>query len=207
MAQDFSVKFDDNIRKFAAEFADKLGPVLTMGMMRAAQQVQTSVKIQTTKKLKKHPTGRLLNSWEIGPIKTSEDAWRIDVFSMVPYAMIHETGGVIRPKRVKALAIPNRKYTKIVRNGVPIAPREYDPGRTKLEFAPPLNKRGRLRGYLLDTNENLAFVQRIAYTLMAHVRIKPTSYMTIAVEKALPKMKAEIVRVMNAAMVAAAKGA
>ena len=65
---------------------------------------------------------------------------------------------------------------------------------------PPLNKRGRLRGYLIEKDAPGAFIQKLAYTLFSHVRIKPTSYMTIGVEKAMPKIRQEIVAVMKAAM-------
>ena len=204
MAQDFSVKIDDNVRKFAAEFADQLGPVISIGMLQSADQMRNKLVQSTTKLLKKNPKGRLSNSWTPGPLITSEDKYSISVFSIVDYASIHETGGVIRPRRVKALAIPNRRYSPIMRNNAPIAPRDFDPGRTKLVFAPPVNKKGRLRGYLLDKNENLSFVQRIAYTLMAHVRIKPTSYISLAVDSALPEIKLTMEGVLEAAMVKAA---
>ena len=198
MAQDFSVKIDDNVRKFAEKFAAQLGPVLTMGMLQAADQMRQSVVQSTTSLLNKNPKGRLSNSWTVGPLITSSDRFSINVFSMVPYASIHETGGVIKPKRVKALAIPDRSYSPIIRNGSPIAPRDFDPGRTKLDFMPVENP-GRIRGLLVDK-----VTGKRAYTLVANSRIYPTSYMSIAVEKALPEIKLTIEGVLEAAKVAAA---
>ena len=117
---------------------------------------------------------------------------------MVPYAAIHQWGGVIRPRRVKALAIPDRNYSPIIRNAAPIAPREFDPGRTRLRFRPVRNP-GRVRGLLVDKHTG-----ERAYTLVSQSRIYPTSYMSLAVEDAIPEIHAEIVGVMEAAKVAAA---
>lgn len=200
MADDFSVKIDDNIRKFAEKFADQLGPVLGMGMLQSADVMRQSIMESTASTLKKNPKGRLSNSWTIGPLVTSEGRFSVSVFSMVPYASIHETGGVIRPRRVKALAIPNRRYSPIIRNNAPIAPRDFDPGRTKLKFYPPVTTSpGRLRGYLVDKRTG-----ELAYTLMAFVKIKPTSYISNAVDNALPEIKLTIEGVLEAAKVAAA---
>lgn len=205
MAAGFKVKFDDNVRRFARDFVKELGPVMTMSMLQAGNQVVTQLAKTIQKDLKKNSKGTLKQSWKVSPVIGSGNSLRVEVSSPLPYARIHETGGVIRPKRVKALAIPNRRFTKIIRNGVAIAPREYDPGRTKLEFAPALNP-GRLRGYLLDANSDLAFVQRIAYYLFANVRIKKTSYMTRSVENALPEIKLVFEDNIKAAMVASERG-
>ena len=121
-------------------------------------------------------------SWTVSPIKVASNAFEVDVFSRVPYAAIHETGGVIRPKRVKALAVPNRSYSPIMKNNAAIAPREYDPGRTLLKFYPAIMP-GKLRGYLVDKKTG-----QLAYTLMAHVKIKPTSYITKAIDEAVPSI-------------------
>ena len=201
MAQDFSVKIDDNVRKFAEKFAAQLGPVISMGMLQAADQMRQSVAQSTTSLLNKNSKGKLSNSWTPGPLITSANKFSINVFSMVPYASIHETGGVIKPKRVKALAIPDRSYSPIMRNNAPIAPRDFDPGRTKLDFMPVKNP-GRIRGLLVDKDTG----QR-AYTLVASSKIYPTSYMSIAVEKALPEIKLTIEGVLEAAKVAAAGAA
>ena len=187
MAQNFKIDIEENVSEFAKKFVEKMGPQLAQNLMLAGEELRAEISLSTVKNLKKNPKGRLLQSWTVGPLKVGDNSYGVDVFSRVPYAAIHETGGVIRPKRVKALAIPNRRFTKIIKNGVAIAPRDYDPGRTKLEFAPALNP-GRLRGYLLDAESDLPFVQRIAYYLFANVRIKPTGYLTEALKNAVPGM-------------------
>ena len=203
MAEPFKVEVDDSIREFARKFSSELGPALTMGMLRAAQQVQGSVNEVVGLRLNKYgrAKGRLANSFTPGPLKTSANKFVIDVTSTVPYSLIHHYGGVIKPRRVKALAIPNYSYSPIIRNNAAIAPREFDPGRTKLKFFPPVSTApGRLRGYLVDKNSG-----ELAYTLMAFVKIKPTNYLGEAVELALPNIKDEIESVMKAAKEAAAR--
>ena len=198
MAKGFKLDIDNEFSKFAEEFTDTLGAELGQKLIYAGQTMQYFLIESTIKNLRKNPKGTLSGGWTVGPIKMGENAFKVDVFNLVPYAAIHETGGVIRPKRVKALAVPNRRFRKIIKNGVPIAPREYDPGRTRLEFAPALNP-GRLRGYLLDAESDLPFVQRIAYYLMASVTIKPTSYVTKAIEEAAP----DILEITGGAVVTA----
>jgi len=201
MAQDFKLKIDSGIKDFAEGFVAQLGPVMTMAMLHVGEQMRESLAESTIQILSKHPKGRLAASWTPGPVKTAAGKWTINVTSALPYAMIHETGGVIRPKRVKALAIPDRNYGPIIRNNAPIAPRDFDPGRTKLKFKPVRNP-GRVRGLLVDVN-----TEERAYTLVAHSRIYPTSYISKAVDTALPEIELVIEGVLEAAKIAAARGA
>jgi len=201
MADAFKVEINSNVSAFARKFTGALGAALTMGMLRAAEQMREALTESTIQLLKKNPTGRLAASWTPGPVKTAADKWTVSVTSPLPYAMIHETGGVIRPKRVKALAIPDRNYGPIIRNNAPIAPRDFDPGRTKLKFKPVRNP-GRVRGLLVDVN-----TEERAYTLVAHSRIYPTSYISKAVDTALPEIELVIEGVLEAAKIAAARGA
>ena len=201
MAQDFKLKINSGIKDFAEGFVAQLGPVMTMAMLHAGEQMRESLGESTLQILSKNPKGRLAASWTPGPVKTSAGKWTISVTSPLPYAMIHETGGVIRPKRVKALAIPDRNYSPIIRNNAPIAPREFDPGRTLLEFKPVRNP-GRVRGLLVDVNTG-----ERAYTLVAHSRIYPTSYISKAVDTALPEIELVVEGALEAAKIAAARGA
>ena len=73
MADDFSVKIDDNVRKFAEKFAAQLGPVLTMGMLQAADQMRQSLVQSTTSLLNKNPKGKLSNSWTPGLLISSDN--------------------------------------------------------------------------------------------------------------------------------------
>ena len=205
MAADFKVTFDDNVRVFARDFVDQLGPVATMAMIQSANQVVTQLASTIETTLNKNSKGTLKQNWKPGPLMVSGKLYRIEVVNPLPYARIHETGGVIRPKRVKALAIPNRKYSPIIRNGVPIAPREFDPGRTKLDFF-PARRAGKTIGYLVDKGGVGANLQKIAYSLVPSVTIKATGYMSNSVEKALPEIEMVFEDALNAAMVAASKG-
>ena len=203
MAQDFKLKINSGIKDFAEGFVAQLGPVMTMTMLHVGEQMRESLAESTIQILSKNPKGRLAASWTPGPVKTAAGKWTINVTSPLPYAMIHETGGVIRPRRVKALAVPNREYSPIMRNQVALAPREFDAGRTKLKFYPPVTTSpGRLRGYLVDKNSG-----ELAYTLMAFVKIKPTSYISKAVDTALPEIELVVEGALEAAKIAAARGA
>lgn len=182
MAQNFKIDIDENVSEFAKKFVEKMGPQLAQNLMLAGEELRAEVALSTRENLNKRPKGRLLQSWTVGPLKVGDNSYGVDVFSRVPYAAIHETGGVIRPKRVKALAIPNRDYRPIIKNDVAIAPRDYDPGRTILKFYPAIQP-GRLRGYLVDKKTG-----ELAYTLMASVTIKPTGYLTEALKNAIPGM-------------------
>ena len=202
MAQDFKLKIDSGIKDFAEGFVAQLGPVMTMAMLHVGAQMRESLAESTLQILSKNPTGRLAASWTPGPVKTAAGKWAVTVTSALPYAMIHETGGLIKPiSPRKALAIPDRDYGPIIRNNAAIAPREFDPGRTLLEFKPVRNP-GRVRGLLVDVNPG-----ERAYTLVAHSRIYPTSYISKAVDTALPENELVIEGVLEAAKIAAARGA
>jgi len=193
MAQGFKLDIENEFADFAEEFTDTLSAEMGKKLVFAGQVLQGVLKDSTSENLFKNPKGTLKRGWTVSPLKVGDKAFKVDVFNRVPYAAIHETGGVIRPKRVKALAVPNRDYRPIIKNGSPIAPREFDPGRTLLKFYPAITP-GRLRGYLVDKNTG-----QLAYTLMASVTIKPTSYITEAIDAALP----EILEITGGAVVSA----
>jgi hypothetical protein len=187
----FNVEVTDEYRDYAEKLVDRLGPELVDNMLEAGDVLRSHLAEMTknvlngrgTKFAGRFPTGQLMQGWTRGAIKTSDNSFKVDVFNRVPYALIHEEGGVIHPKRVKALAIPNYEYRLIVRNGVAVAPREYDPGRTILKFVPAKSP-AKTRGYLIDKNTD-----ELAYTLVASVRIKPTSYITRGIKAAMPDIE------------------
>jgi hypothetical protein len=193
VAKGFKLDIDNEFAEFAGEFVDTLGVEVASSLLFAGQVLQNVLKDSTSENLFKNPKGTLKKGWTVGPLKVGEKAFKVDVFNRVPYAAIHETGGVIRPKRVKALAVPSRDYRPIIKNGSPIAPREFDPGRTLLKFYPAITP-GRLRGYLVDKNTG-----QLAYTLVTSVKIKPTSYVTEAIDTAMP----EILEITGGAVVSA----
>ena len=182
MAKEFEMDIGEEFETFAAEAVEKLGKEIPLKMVQAGQLMQAELVMSTSSILKKYSKGTLKRGWTVGPLRMGDGSYEVDVFNLVPYATIHEEGGVIRPKRVKALAVPNREYRPIIKNGSPIAPREFDPGRNLLKFYPAVIP-GRLRGYLVDKSTG-----ELAYTLMASVTIKPTGYITKAIEIATPQI-------------------
>lgn len=182
MADDFSIEVDKELKEFSDNALNNISSMFPLKIVEAAQELQSELKLSTSETLKKYSQGTLKKAWNISAARTSPGGLEIDVTNAVPYALIHEEGGVIRPKRVKALAVPNRNYRPIIKNGIAIAPREFDPGRNLLKFYPAVMP-GKLRGYLVDTKTG-----ELAYTLMAHVRIKPTGYITKAIDRAAPRI-------------------
>lgn len=83
-----------------------------------------------TREFAKNPTGSLENSWRFR--SRSRDTasnggtsnWSF--FSDLIYAQIHDTGGIIRPKKARALTIPQTSIAKRIKKG----PRFY-PGRLR----------------------------------------------------------------------------
>lgn len=182
MADEFEIDIGEEFESFAADAVKSLGKEIPLKMVEAGQLMQAELVISTSDILKKYSKGTLKRGWTVGPLRMAPGVYEVDVFNLVPYAAIHEEGGVIRPKRVKALAVPNRNYRPIIKNGSPIAPREFDPGRNLLKFYPAITP-GRLRGYLVDKSTG-----ELAYTLMASVTIKATGYISKAIETATPQI-------------------
>jgi len=181
MADDFSIEVDKELKEFSDNALNNISSMFPLKIVEAAQELQSELILSTSETLKKYSQGTLKRAWKISAARTSPSGLEIDVTNAVPYALIHEEGGVIRPKRVKALAVPNRNYRPIIKNGIPIAPREFDPGRNLLKFQPP-KKAGRI-GYLVDIKTG-----ELAYTLMASVKIKPTGYIKKALDRAAPRI-------------------
>ena len=182
MAETFTLDVGDGFKNFAADALKKLDAEFPSKLLEAGVELQSELILSTSSILKKHSQGTLKRGWRVSPVRTGAGGLEVDVTNEVPYALIHEEGGVIRPKRVKALAVPNRSYRPIIKNGAPISPRDFDPGRTILKFYPAIIP-GRLRGYLVDKDTG-----QLAYTLMASVTIKPTGYITKAIETATPRI-------------------
>ena len=114
-------------------------------------------------------TGALARSWEATILEDQSGVLvGAGAFSDLPYAFIHETGGVIRPKRAKALAVP---LTPEARKAG--SPRNMP----NLSFMP----RGK-RAPILYEGFKTHFV------LPKKVTIPRTGYITEAAEKAAPVM-------------------
>ena len=79
--------------------------VFESSLFEAAEVAAIHLDKSTRLILYRNPTGSLANSWNPvlnGPLSAG-------AYSDLPYAAIHETGGVIKPTRAKALAIPLTK--------------------------------------------------------------------------------------------------
>ena len=83
--------------------------VFESNVFEAAEMLAIHLDKATRFILYRNPTGTLANSWNaVLNSRVSAGA-----YSSLPYAAIHETGGVIRPSRAKALAVP---LTRAARN-------------------------------------------------------------------------------------------
>ena len=111
--------------------------------------------------LNRNSTGSLANSWNPvlnGPLSAG-------AYSDLPYAAIHETGGVIKPNRAKALAVP---LTRGARNAG--SPRNMG----NLSFFPSFGGRSPL---LVKIGKGVAVPQ---YALMKSVTIPARNYISFA---------------------------
>lgn len=128
----------------------------------AAQALLDAIRENARSRLTKDPTGALERSFYVEG-DPSDELW---VASALPYARIHDTGGTIRPKRGKYLAIPLNKAQR------GIWPRDYS---GKLFFF--VSRRGskllaERRGSTIDPK----------YLLKTHVQIQPTNYVRDAIK-------------------------
>ena len=127
-------------------------------------------------------SGKLRASWKPGVVYFADsDEASIDVFSGLPYALIHDRGGVIKPTRAKALAIPNEDnkdffsgFNKVLPS--PSTLRSLVPEKSKVLW---LDKK---TGTLKDDKG------QVAYFLRRSVRMPPKYYIGAAVKAALPEI-------------------
>ncbi|MEA3225733.1 MAG: hypothetical protein U9Q07_07255 [Planctomycetota bacterium] len=101
-------RFDDEgLKRMISRFADKIIPAFQKTFVRVLTKFQT---YHRNKQLRggaglKRRTGNLMRSFHVGSKMGIDNvtAWSA---STSPYASIHETGGEIKPRRRKFLAIP-----------------------------------------------------------------------------------------------------
>jgi hypothetical protein len=158
MAADFTAKMDtSSIEAFARGFVEKYGADITMKMVESAKVMQRTLQ---------DSTGRLLEK---------------GTGSQLPYALIHDRGGVIKPSRAKALAIPNDDNTAFFSGFNKVLPspstlRSLAPEKSKVLW---LDKK---TGTLKDDKG------QVAYFLRRSVRMPPKYYIGAAVKEALPEI-------------------
>ena len=184
MAADFDAKMDtSSVEAFARDFVKKYGAGVTNALVESAQIMQRQLQDSTSRILEKgRHTGRLRDSWEpTGVYFTGSDEASIDVISDVPYALIHDRGGVIRPTRAKSLAIPN-EGNKAFFSGFnknlpsPSDLRAFAPMKSDLLW---LDKK---TGTLKDDKG------QVAYFLRRSVKMPARWYIREAVKQALPEI-------------------
>ena len=180
---EFTSKMDtSSVEALARDFVKKYGPGVTMGLLKAGQAMRPAIVKNVRTILNNHPeysTGQLANSWEAGAVYFSgTDEASIDVFSPLPYAMIHDHGGTIYPKKAKALAIPNRdsKFFSGSNKDFP-SPSLLTPDKHALLW---LDKK---TGTLKDDKG------QVAYFLKRSVKMPARNYVRYAVEEAGPEVE------------------
>lgn len=184
MAADFEAKMDtSSIEAFARGFVEKYGAGVTNALIESSEAMVRHLQDSTGRLLEKgRHSGRLRASWKPGAVYFADsDEASIDVFSGLPYAMIHDRGGVIKPTRAKALAIPNEDnkaffsgFNKVLPS--PSVLRSLAPEKSKVLW---LDKK---TGTLKDDKG------QVAYFLRRSVRMPPKYYIGAAVKAALPEI-------------------
>lgn len=139
---------------------------LNKALGRAAEVVRKQAVLSVTDVLNQHPTGRLRSS-----IAVKQDRTRLEarVGTKVVYGPIHEYGGIIKPVKAKALAIPIGDYKD--------GPRKHK----NLALASIL--KGQMLGLLVDKNTG-----KPQYVLRKSVRIPKRPWLRPAYQAAMPKI-------------------
>ena len=125
-----------------------------------------------------HSTGALSGSWEVAFVSARPGSFTFGVFSDLPYAQIHDTGGIIKPVRAKTLAVP------VTAKARKMGPREWPEG--MLHYVPV--NRNPVVGLLAIKSKNVDRRMLTRYLLLKQSKIKPTGYIRSAKEAAIPKV-------------------
>jgi hypothetical protein len=127
----------------------------------------------------KKSTGTLANSFNAVPAIRKGQTITAGAYSPLPYAAIRETGGTIKPKNAKALAIPLTKGAKNV--GSPKLWQPYN----ALKYIPPKSS-DRTQGGILALKKGKSIKGQ--YALRGSVTQKGSGYLTWAQKHAGPEM-------------------
>lgn len=171
------------IEAFAAGFVRKFGASLVDALDDSGTIMKNAIQDNVQTRLQKgRHTGSLLASWKVGAVYyTDSDEAALDVFSGLPYALIHDRGGVIRPTRAKALAIPNDDNTWFFKSFNKELPSPSELRRTNPAWAKQL--------WFDKKTMTLKDVKgQVAYFLRRSVRMPPKYYIGDAVKDSLPEI-------------------
>jgi hypothetical protein len=154
----------DDAERFLRALEVEITPALARAVLRSAQDAAGELALASMEALTKRPTGSLARSFEVEMVSGS-GGLSAGAFSRLPYAAIHDSGGTIRAKRRKYLAIPL--------DGIPrgMGPRQYP---TPLEFRPSRSGNG---GVLVDASG------KPRYALKRSVRMRATGYVGVALKR------------------------
>ena len=182
MADEFTAKMDtSSIDAFARGFVKKYGEDVTKALVDSGLEMVAHLQDGTRSKLMKGPhTGALLRSWKMGGVYfAGSDEASVDVISDLPYALIHDRGGVIKPTRAKALAIPNHDsaFFRGSNRDFP-SPRDLPADKNRLLW---LDK---------DTGTLKDDKGQVAYFLKRSVKMPARYYIRDSVKAALPEILA-----------------
>lgn len=187
---------------FNAHFLDAVtaafGPdVLSIGLYEEAltaalETIQAEVVRSTMTRLAKDPTGQLARSWEV-VVSVADGKVDGAVRTDVPYARIHEEGGVIRPTSGSYLAIP-------LRPPIPRGARGMMPRNDPTPMRAWRSRRGNL--LLWDVAQT---PPEPRYLLRREVTIPATHYIRIGVETSTPDAHGAFIAVVETALERAAQ--
>jgi hypothetical protein len=175
------VKVVSNIDRLASQLERKLGPKMAQATMRAGEVVAGQIRREIsawTSNTSTKKSGALARSFQTKLVKTEGGNVEVGVYSSLPYARIHERGGVIRPKNGKFLTIP-------------ISPQAQRT--TARRFPEPLFYLHRPPAHPVLAEQLGGDRVQAHYILRTSVRIAAKGYLTKAADKSLPVAQ-EIVR-------------
>jgi phage gpG-like protein len=94
------------VRVFLTGMRERTKSEIAPMTQRASEAVRDSIQTEIRRRLNKRPTGKLEKSFDISIRVTRSGQVTALIGSTLPYARIHEAGGIIRPVRARMLTIP-----------------------------------------------------------------------------------------------------
>lgn len=105
----YSVTVSSSLGALAKTMEKRAASDLARGVLRAAEYASGQIRREVaawTSNTSTRKTGALARSFVPTLVKSDPRVIRAGSYSALPYARIHELGGVIRPRNARALAIP-----------------------------------------------------------------------------------------------------
>lgn len=117
----------ENVSELVRHLREQASEQIAQNYVKSAEIVAGNIRreINTWTSSGGEATGTLARSFKPGFVKRSTGTVRFGVFSSLPYARIHETGGVIRPKNQEYLHFKSRSRGWVKTKKSVIKPKEY----------------------------------------------------------------------------------